>query len=138
MKKIIAVFVIIILAYGIYRLTKLPASPAQPQDFFKKPEEVKNTMATLIPEKQADFSKDGNLRLKIGEETEGQWMFIYDEPGKMAANVLLDFNNRSICDYGNGEQICNTKKFEIGQRVHVEGNINGDLLTVLKLKILNE
>lgn len=56
----------------------------------------------------------------------------------MALHLTLDFNFRSKCDYGSGEQICNIKKFVIGQRVHIEGNKNGDLLKVISLKVLED
>lgn len=106
--------------------------------FFKKPAVVKNQIATLVPQKTADFIKDGNLHLS-GEGSEmTAWKILYGEPGNPAVIATLNFNNRSQCDYGSGEQTCNEKHFENGMQVHVEGIKNGDEVTVIKLKVVAE
>jgi len=141
MKKVLIILVIGIglgvLVYGAKNFSSSPGSSVKP-DFFKKSSEVKKTMTTLIPEQKADFSKDGSLHLYDENKETATWKLLYDEPGRLALILTLSFNFRSRCDYGGGEQICNEKKFENGKRVHVEGIINGDQLTVLKLKTLNE
>ncbi len=141
MKKILIILVIGIglgvLVYGAKNFSTSSTGPVK-SDLFKKPEEVKKTMTTLIPEKKADFSKDGYLHLYDENKETAAWKLLYDEPGRLALTLTLNLNFRSRCNYGGGEQICNEKKFENGKRVHVEGNISGDQLTVLKLKILNE
>ncbi len=138
---IVIVVVFGILAYGTWQyvsknLKISRSSTIEQSDLFKKPEEVKNQMATLIPEKQADFIKDGRLHLSnAGQEIEN-WTILYEEPGEPAVIANLNFNNRSKCDFGQGEQICSEKHFENGMRVHIEGVKNGNDLTVLKLKVL--
>ncbi len=137
MKKIFVILVIIVIGYGIYRISKLPPNTGQSTDLFKKPGDVKKTMATLIPEQSANFIKDGVIVQKE-ENEEMAWKFIYEAPGAPVLQVMLDFNNRSQCDYGQGEQICSEKKFENGLRAHVEGNKKGDTVTIINLKLLNE
>lgn len=129
MKKIFVILVIIVICYAVYRISRLSPNIGQSADLFKKP-------ATLIPEQAADLIKDGVI-VQREENEETVWKFIYEEPGAPVLQVMLDFNNRSLCDYGQGEQICNEKKFENGLRVHVEGNKNGDQLKVIRLKVLN-
>lgn len=136
MKKIFVILVIIVIGYAVYRISRLSPNTGQSADLFKKPADVKKTMATLIPQQSANFIKDGVIVQKE-ENEETAWKFIYEEPGAPVLQVMLDFNNRSRCDYGQGEQICNKKKFENGLRVHVEGNKNGDQLKVIRLKVLN-
>lgn len=128
---------------GVYYLyssgkIKLSRSPSDlsKSDLFKTTKEVREIMATVVPTQAADFVKDGDLRPR-GEGSENEsWILLYGEPGNPAATVLLDFNFRSMCDFGSGEGICNTKKFNLGMRVHVEGQRNGNLLKVIKLKVI--
>jgi len=133
MKKFLIILIIGIglglLVYGVKNFSSSSTSPVK-SDLFKKP-------SIIIPEQKPDFIREGSLRPKQ-ENDEEQWMFLYDEPGRLALNVVLDFNNRSKCDYGQGEQICNTKKFEPGQRAHMEGLKNGDLVKVITLKFMEE
>ncbi len=105
-------------------------------DWFKTAKEAKETMATVIPAQKPDFITDGNLRLRNGGDEEEIWTLLYEEPGKPAVIAYLTFNFRSKCDYGSGEQICNTKKLENNQKVNLEGLKNGQDVTVIKLKVL--
>lgn len=138
---IVIVIILGILAYVGYQYVsknlKISHSATQEKsDLFKKPEEVKNQMATLIPERQADFIKDGRLHLSSAGQEMENWTFFYEELGNPAIIATLDFNNRSKCDYGQGEQICSEKHFENGMRVHIEGIKNGTDITILNLKVI--
>lgn len=123
------------LAFVVYRSVE-KGTPASSTDFFKKPAEVKNEIATIAPQKRADFVKDGNLKLS-GEGSEmATWVLLYDEPGQLALSATLILNNRSKCNFGKDEQICSEKHFENGLRVHLEGTKNGNEVTVIKLEEL--
>jgi len=129
--------------YGGYRyvknnlkITHGSAANLEKPDWIKTAKEARDTMATVVPASKPDFTADGNLHLKDnGEETEN-WTFLYEEPGKPAVVAYLTFNFRSKCDFGSGEQICNTKKFENGLKVHIEGTKSGSDVTVINLKVL--
>jgi len=143
MKKVIVTLIFLglagIIGYEIIskaKITRGPAANLEKPDWIKTAKEARETMATVIPAQKPDFITDGNLRLKSSDEETENWTLLYEEPGKPAIIIYLTFNFRSKCDYGSGEQICNTKKFENGLRVHIEGIKNGSDVTVIKLKII--
>lgn len=139
MKKIILVVVIggiiiLVLAAGQYvaKNAKISreVSTVDLMDSFKKSPD--------IPLPQADFVKDGEMVLRDQDSETPTWRLFYGEPGNPAANVILNFNFRSKCDFGSGEQICSEKHYENGLRVHIEGIKSGSDVTVLTLKVLAE
>jgi len=147
LKKIIIIAVVIVIvavvSYSSYRYLKKnlkiargPEANVEKPEWMKTTKEAKEEMATIIPAPNPDFITDGHLQVRDeGEETEN-WVFLYEEPGRPAAVAYLTFNFRSKCDFGKGEQICNTKKFENGMYVHLEGIKSGSDVKVIKLKVL--
>ena len=118
------------------KITRGPEANLEKPEWMKTAKEAKEEMATIIPAPNPDFITDGHLQVRDeGEETEN-WVFLYEEPGRPAAVAYLTFNFRSKCDFGKGEQICNTKKFENGMYVHLEGIKSGSDVKVIKLKVL--
>lgn len=145
MKKIFLILFAIVIVVGggvLFAGKKLKTTPSSSGTdasvLVKTAQEAKDEMATVIPKDKPDYSKDGHLIIRDeGTETE-YWILLFDEPGSLASTVTLNFNNRSFCDFGSGEQVCNTGRFEVGTRVHIEGNKKGDTVTVTTLKLLNE
>ena len=131
----------IVLAGIIYiarnvKITRGPSANLEKSDLFKKPQEMREIMATVAPKPKPDFTADGNLHLRNEGEENESWTLLYEEPEKPAVIAYLTFNFRSQCDFGSGEQICNTKKLENGLRVYVEGTKNGNDVAVIKLAVL--
>lgn len=118
------------------KINRGPAGNVEKPDWIKTSKEAREMMATIIPTQKPDFTTDGHLRLRNEGEENESWTFLYEEPGKPTVIVYLTFNFRSKCDYGPGEQICNTKRFEKNLKVHLEGIKNGQDVTVIKLKVL--
>jgi len=73
-----------------------------------------------------NFQKDGNLV----QDQNGQWNFLYEEPGSPALRVNLNFNWASQCDFEKGGR-CDPNLFQVGDRVHVEGERQAETLTVV-------
>lgn len=145
-KLLITLMAITALGVGIYttyryvknnlKITRGPEANLEKPEWFKTAKETKETLATVAPVPKPDFVADGRLFLHDeGEETEN-WTFSSEDLGKSAGAVYLAFNFHSLCDYGSGEQLCNTKKLENRLRVHIEGTKNGQNVTVIKLKVL--
>ena len=133
--------IIFVLAVGQYmfknaKVSRDTTSSTKTQDLLKKPEEAKKIMESVAPLPQADFVKDGYLRLDQEDEETSNWQLLYEEPGRLALIVNLNFNNRSSCDYGKGDQIRSEKHFKDGMRVHIEGTKGGNNVTVINLKVL--
>lgn len=118
------------------KITRGPAADLEKPSWIKTTKEARETMATVVSAIKPDFTADGNLHLRNEGEENESWTFLYEEPGKPAVVAYLIFNFRSQCDFGSGEQICNTKKFENGIRVHLEGTKSGSDVTVIKVKLL--
>lgn len=138
---IIAGIIFFVLAVGQYvvknaKISRDTTSSTKTQDLLKKPEETRNLMQTVAPLPKADFSKDGYLSFGQEDEETPTIKLLYEEPGRPAVIAYLSFNFRSKCDYGQGEGICNEKKFEDGIRVHIEGVKSGSDVTVIKLQVL--
>lgn len=139
----IAGIIICVLAIGQYvvknvKISRDATSTTKTQDLFKKPEEARKIMESVAPLPQADFIKDGYLSFGQADEGTPTIKLLYEEPGRPVVIAYLTFNFQSKCDYGQGEGICNEKKFEDGQRVHLEGTKSGSDVTVLTLRVLAE
>jgi len=81
-----------------------------------------------------------NLIEKTGNLTKqnGNWVLVYEEPGKPALTLKLEFNANSLCEKGAQKDICVLENFKIGSRVRISGVINGNNLNVHTLNILEE
>lgn len=142
MNKIIAllIFIIVLLIGGIVYFIR-------PIGLVQKPEKQQNNVATEeitqpevttqetifpnIPPK-ADFTRNGTLINK-----EGDWIFLYDEPGKLALTLKLEFTNISTCDFGEGKKRCDERQLEEGTRVKINGYEKNNELTVIELEQQN-
>jgi len=80
------------------------------------------------PDVFADFEKQGNI-----VNQNGQWIFVYEEPGAPALTVVLNFTDESICEFNGQEGECNSDNLSNGMRAKVEGRKVDDQLTVTNL-----
>ena len=69
---------------------------------------------------------------------EENWALLYEEPGKPALSVFLDFIQNSICAAGNETALCWDTEFVGGERVTIEGQKaeNSDSVTVVTLTVV--
>jgi len=88
-------------------------------------------------EPEINFTKTGNLVDK-STELEENWTLLYEEPGKPALSVFLDFTQNSICAVGNETILCWDTELVGGERVTIEGQKaeNSDSVTVVKLTVV--
>jgi len=89
---------------------------------------------TFVPIK-TNFSKRGVI-LNWDSRTESytkEWTFLYDEPGALALNVKLIFNEKSICNLGKIDMKCDPSKLTNGTVTSVEGFEDKGKLLVTKL-----
>jgi hypothetical protein len=88
----------------------------------------------LLPSLEDDFAKTGNL---IQPDTgEAFWHLSYEEPGNPGLKASLIFGDESRCINGAVESICDTEKFEPGQRVEVSGKKIADSVMVSAMTAL--
>lgn len=82
-----------------------------------------------------NFDETGNLTdwdASVERQT-GDWILLYEEPGRPAIVAKLTFNAFSKCDLGSGEKVCDKSKLELGARARVQGSDKGGRVTVIKL-----
>lgn len=127
---IIAVIILVIAiggaAYGGY------------QYLAPKPTPVPILEPTTRSSLEINFSEVGNI-LNWDVQTESytdDWTLLYEKPGNPAISVKLNFNENSVCDIGEGDELCDKNKFSNGDRAKVEGNRTNDTVTVIKLEKL--
>lgn len=65
------------------------------------------------------------------------WIFLYEEPGKPALSVDLEFNENSVCSNGVEELSCSPYFWSVGSRAELSGEIDSGKLLVKGLKIIN-
>lgn len=85
--------------------------------------------------KKANFKKIGNYVAKPIEGIANEKpVFVYEEPGSPALEVVLVFDDDSQCDFGQGEAPC-LDHLTSGERVSVEGYYEEKMrtLTVINL-----
>jgi hypothetical protein len=80
------------------------------------------------PDVFADFEDRGNI---INQN--GQWIFVYEEPGAPALTVVLNFTDNSLCQFNSEASKCNLDELSNGMRIQVEGRKVDDQLTVTSL-----
>lgn len=97
----------------------------------KKPANLPGSQPVLVE----NFDKTGNLTDwdSNTERQTGDWILLYDEPGRLAIVAKLAFNALSKCDLGSGEEVCDKNKLELGAVTRVQGNQKGEIVTVIKL-----
>jgi hypothetical protein len=81
----------------------------------------------------ADFKKTGNLT-KSGEN----WNLVYEEPGKPALSVDLEFNEKSLCTDAYKNNSCSPVYWEIGDRAEIIGYREENRVLVTYLRIIGE
>jgi hypothetical protein len=92
-----------------------------------------SAIPTIAADNQ-DVIINGNL---VENGSGSEWSLLYEEPGKSALKVDLKLTGESLCNLGNGFQICPSNEKDIGEagdRVSIEGIPDGNTLTVLKLE----
>lgn len=104
------------------------------------PAEVNQPMS-VSPEPlslEINFSQSGTI-LDWDSQTErhtGIWRFLWDEPGALALNVELEFNQQSQCDWGQGNKVCQLESSKNGTTVQLEGNRVDNKVIVINLKAI--
>ncbi len=78
------------------------------------------------------FAHDGNMIQNSPGLEEDTWYLSYEEPGAPGFSVQLRFDGSSRCGSENMLKVCDIS-FEQGDRVHVEGDRNGDSVLVRTL-----
>ncbi len=90
----------------------------------------------LLPAAPDDFIKTGNLiQPNLGE---GTWYLSYEEPGKPGLEAVLVFSDESRCKSGTDTVVCDTGKFQAGQRVEISGRRAGDMVLVSILTLVEQ
>lgn len=89
----------------------------------------------ISPALMENFDKTGNLTDWDAntERQTGDWILLYEEPGRPAIVANLTFNAFSKCDLGKGEEACDKSKLELGAIARVQGNEKDRIVTVIKL-----
>ncbi len=77
------------------------------------------------------IEKTGNLT-----KQNGNWVLVYEEPGKPALTLKLEFNANSICEKGAQKDICVLGNLGIGNRVKISGIVDGDKLLIYNLTLV--
>lgn len=82
-----------------------------------------------------NFDKTGNLTDwdANAEKQTGDWILLYEEPGRSAIVANLVFSAFSRCNLGNGEEVCDKNKLELGAIARVQGDEKNGVVTVIKL-----
>lgn len=119
-KKLIIVIAGIAIGVGVYTLSsnKKPTTPASPT----------SSEASSI---KANFSKEGAFFAR-----EDGWILLWDEPGRLALTVKVNFTDQSECFLGGEKKDCALINMgpESYDRVSLVGNRSGDEVTVTKLE----
>jgi hypothetical protein len=85
-----------------------------------------------------NFTKTGNLTKENPEDESQAWLLLFDMPGNPAATVTLKFADDSVCNLKGSQAECAKVKFNLGDRAEVEGEKEGQVVTVSKLTVLAE
>jgi predicted small lipoprotein YifL len=85
-----------------------------------------------------NFTQTGNLTKENPEDNSQAWLLLFDLPGNPAATVTLKFVDGSVCDLKGTQVECAEAKFNLGDRAEVEGEKEGQIVTVSKLTVLAE
>lgn len=80
-----------------------------------------------------DFKKTGNLTMNAGN-----WQLLYEEPGKPALSVELEFDKNSLCHDSYEDKSCSSLFWEVGNRAEITGYQQGESVLVSSLKIVDK
>ena len=133
-KALLIVLTLVVLGVGLgaYRYYRQQQISLAPEELVEIPaEEMKEPTDSVVKEEPS--SEAEHLGAGVLLQKEDHWIMLFDEPGKPAANLVLKFNENSLCDFGEGEHVCDEKKFVQGINIMVEGQKEGNNLTVIRL-----
>lgn len=90
---------------------------------------------SIPDESAAQFEAEGNLvRNNPGLEPNA-WHLVYEQPGKPALTMRLNFASSSICAVGNENAACDPEDLRPGARVHVLGEYENEVsVRVIRLE----
>jgi hypothetical protein len=81
----------------------------------------------------SNFKRNGNL-----VKRDGDWQLIYEEPGKPALSVRLEFNETSMCQDTYQNKSCSPEYWEEGDRAQIIGYKQEGKVLVSNLRIVGE
>jgi len=81
----------------------------------------------------SNFKRNGNL-----VKRDGDWQLIYEEPGKPALSVRLEFNENSMCHDAYEDKSCSPEYWEEGDRAQIMGYKQEGKVLVSSLRIVGE
>lgn len=128
---IILLLAVAAVVYGGIKIIKKPVNLPE----FQLPAGSSSEETSAPAEEVENFDKTGNLTDwdANAERQTGDWILLYEEPGRVAIVANLAFNAFSKCDLGKGEEVCDKSKLELGARARVQGNEKDGIVTVIKL-----
>jgi len=89
---------------------------------------------------EANFSTGGMVFDENRVTGAKEWIFLYEDQGMLALLIKLVFNESSVCDLDDGEQICDMDSFvwtdyETDTYFDLDGFREGNEVTVIRLKL---
>ncbi len=94
-------------------------SPDSGSNGSRLPKLIEPTAAPSEESIEVNFEKEGNLVKQAND-----WVLVYEEPGKPALTVILDFTTCSECK---------PDEYEQGMRIEVKGDKSEDILKVAEI-----
>jgi len=141
-KKMVVAFAVmaaaVVLSFGIFRflnqrktemLETVPEEAGLEEEML--PEE--GTEQEMPAEGEESFSKAGVLLDSNPQSGAEGWTLVYSEEDQPELTLSLVFGETSLCDFGEGEAVCDNGAFETGTTVSVEGTKSGETLIVAKM-----
>jgi len=137
---IVLLVVAAVAVYGGVKIIKKPVNSPEIQSPISSNSEetdapIEEVEPQISPVLIENFDKTGNLTdwdASVEKQT-GDWTLLYEEPGRPAIVANLAFNAFSQCDLGNGEEVCDKNKLELGIMARVQGDEKNGVVTVIKL-----
>lgn len=124
--SVMLIILLVTAAIVVYGGVKIIKKPVNLPDF-QEPQ--------ISPALMENFDKTGNLTdwNANAERQTGDWILLYEEPGRPAIVANLAFNTFSKCDLGKGEEACDKSKLELGAMARVQGSEKDGVVTVIRL-----
>jgi gas vesicle protein len=117
-----------VMNFSFPNVIKTEGAPSVPQTDIRTIEIKCGFFNSNLANATNNFDKTGNLSKQNGE-----WVLIYEEPGKPALIASLSFNEKSICEKGAQKDVCVLNNLNIGERTRIIGTLEGGVLTVYDL-----